>query len=351
MTLASFAALLTLVSPHQADLKRVDLAQIALSFDCPKTWEITTNKKSEVHIILPVPDAQTSATLDIYPTNFVSEPEIWQLSQEAFVRQWKEEVLGVPLLLTRVNYTEKGTAKTSATGLLYSDTARKMMYRLVAAPEDFDKADYAWRTALQTFRTFNNRPLTPQDPGKKPDPKAPPVELPATPPKHIIFDSASTGARPIKKADKIFEMVIANRKVQLRYPNDWSFKQDASGIILLSNPGVSSPVSVNVFSTLDSDTPQKALFRASSMTLDQFVKVDRREEPPSSTNLAGGTLWTVWRTGKTTNGVLKSCDACVCLGDFYLVAGYKCADLTRAAAEQKLVEALLDQMSVETSAS
>ncbi len=354
MTLVAFAALLALVSPQQTEVKRVDLAQIGLSFDCPKTWDVSSNKKAEVHIILPVPDAQTTATVDIYPTNFVSETNIWQLSQEGLaksmkreiVRQWQEEVLGVPLLLTRVNYTERGNTKTSTTGLLYSDSPRKLMYRLVSAPEDFDKADYAWRTAMQTLRTYTNRPLTPQSPGKEPDPKIPDV-LPDKPPKHIVFDTHNTGARPIKKADKSFDMVIANRKVQLRYPADWTFKQDANGVILLSNPGVANPVSITALSTLDSDAPQRALFKASSTTLDQFVKVDRREEAPSSTNLAGATLWTVWRTGKTTNGYLRTCDACVSLGDFYLLAGYKSTDATRSAAEQKLVENLLDQISVE----
>jgi len=354
MTLASFAVLLALFSPQQTELKRVDLAQIGLSFDCPKTWDVSSNKKAEVHIILPVPDAQTTATIDIYPTNFVAEPNIWQLSQEGLaksmkremVRQWQEEILGVPLLLTRVNYTERGNTKTSTTGLLYSDSPRKLMYRLVSAPEDFDKADYAWRTAMQTLRTYTSRPLAPQSPGKEPDPKTPAV-LPDKPPTHIIFDAHNTGTRPVKKADKTFDMVIANRKVQLRYPSDWEFKQDASGVILLSNPGLSSPVTVNVLSTLDSDAPQKALFKASSATLDQFVKVDRRDEAPSSTNLPGATLWTVWRTGKSANGYLRTCDACISLGDFYLLAGYKTTDNTKAAPEQKLVESLLDQMSVE----
>ncbi len=358
MTVALFASLLALAAPSQTDIKRVDLAQIALSFDCPKTWDVSTNKKSEVHIILPVPDTQTTATIDIYPINFVSDPDVWQLSQQAFskdlkremVKQWQEEILGVPLLLTRVNYMERGATKTSTTGLLYASNPRKLMYRLVSAPEDFDKADFAWRSAMQTLRTFTNRPLTAQVPGKTGDPKEP-VDLPTKPPKHIVFEGNGSGSRPIRKAEKAFDLVIANRKVQLRYPAEWTLKQETTGLISLSNAGLSVSVTINAFSTLDSESPKRALFQTSSITLDQFVKVERRTEPPEGTNLAGATLAVVWRVGTAVNGPLRTCDASVSLGDFYLIASYRSTDVARAAAEQKLVETLLDQLSIEPAAS
>ncbi len=362
MITALIASFLALQAPAQAATKKVDLAQIALSFDCPKTWEINPNKKAEVHIVLPVPDAQTSATLDIYPVNFDAEPHIWQLSQEALtkqmkrdlVRQWEEEILGVQLLLTRANYVVKSVSRTSVVGLLYNDGPRKMMYRLIAAPEDFDKADFAWRTSLLTLRSYNGRPLSPQIPGKSVvvDPKQP-VDLPTKPPKEITLSGTGpgNGSRPPKKAEKSLDLTVANRKVQLRYPADWTVAQDSAGAITMSNAGVTVPLTVSVLSTLDSDTAHRTLFKVSSETLNDFVKVNQRDEPPSATNLAGSTLERVWRNGVGDKGPLVTCDAVVGLGDFYLVLKYRTADAAKSAGERRVVEALLDQLSIESSGS
>lgn len=359
MTVAILSAALALLG-QQSDTKQVDLAQIGLSFTCPKTWEVTTNKKAEVHIVLPVPDTQDKAELDIFPVNFDSDSDTWQHMQEVFaknfkrelVRQWQEELLSVPLLLTRTNYTEKGKLEASVTGLLYSSDPRKLMYRLVASPDDFDKADYAWRSTMQSMRTYSGHALSPQVPGTdtKKDPKngKGPDILPDKPPQHVIFDGSHNGTRPVKKADKSLEVTVANRKVQFRYPSSWTVSQDASGAIQLKSPGVSTPVTVGVFSTLDSDAPQRALFKSSSATLDTFAKVDHREEAPASNNLAGATVWTIWRAGTAASGALYTCDAAVSLGDFYVLAGYRCTDSSRSQAEHKLIATLLDEISVES---
>src|SRR5262249_52880941 len=132
MTVALLASVLALSSAQQTDSKNVDLAQIGLSFSCPKSWEITTDKKANVEIVFPIPDTQHTANLNIYPVAFDQDTATWQHMQDVFgktlkrdvAKQWQEEILGVPLLLTRSNYSEKNVPLASVTGLLYSSNPK-----------------------------------------------------------------------------------------------------------------------------------------------------------------------------------------------------------------------------------
>lgn len=358
-----FTALLlttvALFSQGQAT-KRYDLPQIALSFDCPTNWTISTDKKGDTKAFIPLEGSSEKAELDIYPANFVSEKEIWQLSQATMVQQMKrkleeqseEVILGVPLLLTKFSYDETNNPKVCLVGLIYNAAPRKLYFRLTASAEDFDKAEFSWRQAMQTLRTFDGRPAKPQDPTVKVNPgksdgKKPPVseDLPTKPPT-ISEVKPANQPRPIKKAEQVLAMSVANRDLKFYYPTGWTAVRDDKGVITLTHPGVKNPIKMTLSSTLDSDPPAKALFKVSSATLDDYTKVNKRDEVPGK-NLPGSDFIYIWRSGVGQSGPLYTCDAVGWTGDFYWMIAYRSDSPASVAGERKLLEALIDQMSVE----
>lgn len=351
--ITSLIGALALRSLAQGEGKRVDLALIALSLDCPKEWVVTTDKKKNVKIVFQIPSGSTAAAVEIFPTNFVEEKDRWQLIQAEFartskrelVRQWEEEVLGVPLLLTRVNYSEGGNQKTAVNGLLYNDSARKMWYRITAAPEDFDNADYAWRTVLQTMRTFSGSALKAQVPGVKPDPKKPVDDLPTKPPTVTQIDDPTKHSRAeVRRPFKSLDVVIANRKVSFQYPDNLRVEQAPTGVIQLFIPNVSSPLLVNLFSTLDSDPSERALFKASSESLNKLLKVERRDESGPTKSISGADLHTIWRRGTGQSGILTCLDAVVSLDAFYALISW--SNPGTSISERQAIDAALRQLSV-----
>src|SRR4051812_15977869 len=99
--------------------------ELGLSFNYPKSWKVTkvkvrnrtkfdiTNPKTwrpastdnTTRFLLPVEGSKQDGTLEIYSAQFFAETDIWQYSQKDIndqmkrpvLRQWQEEILGVPL--------------------------------------------------------------------------------------------------------------------------------------------------------------------------------------------------------------------------------------------------------------
>lgn len=359
---ALFACVLALAAPQASTpqvptTQRVDLAQIGLSFDAPKEWEVTYDRRSrDYSIVVPVPDSSDAkARLVISPVNFRAEKDVWQLSQATFhknakreiVRQWEEELLGVPLLLTKVNWNVRSVAQTEVVGLHYADSPRKMMFRLTAAAEDFDKVNFVWRNALLSLRTFDGKAPQANDPNRPFDPKVKP-ELPTRPPVRNTVDSVNRPATnaSLTKGDGSFDLEVARRAVVLRYPTAWKVEAN-NGVLTLTHPNVANPVRVTVSSTLDSDPAPRALFRQASQTLADYTKVERRDEILPRPNAAAATLASVWRRGPSANGTLFTLDATVANGEFYLLAGFRSSNPATIGAERRLVEELLEQLTLE----
>ncbi len=330
----------------------LEMPDLGLAITHPKAWQISQVKKSQdVKVLMPIEGSSQRAVLELYNISFNSEKEIWQLGQKAIndrmkrelMRQWEEEFLGVPMLLTKVSYVDKEGPQILLTGLLYSRTAKKLMFRLSASPDDFDKAEFAWRETMNTIRT--GRPLRPEDPTQKPDPKAPVrTELPAP---AIVKANSLDPETKIVKPPVAIETTISNRKVELRIPGEWAGKVEEDGTVTLTNPDVTGSVKLHLASSLDSDPPGRALLKASSKTLGDFQKVSKRDELTPEKNRAGASLSSVWRTGTTAQGDLYTCDAVVFNGDFYFIAQFRSVNASRIGAERKLIESLLANCTLE----
>jgi len=336
----------------KSDQASLELPDIGLAMAYPKTWQVSPVKKSsDYKILIPIEGSSQKAELEIYNVAFDAEKDIWQLSQKGIndrmkrdiMRQWEEELIGVPLLLTKVTYSDKEGPHISLTGLMYSRTPKKLMFRLTASPDDYDKAEYVWREAMQTFRTGVE--FKPEDPNKKPD-KTKGQQISMPPPIVTKPKSLDDGGKIVKPALSI-EATVSGRKVLLRFPTGWAAKAADTGVITLTHPDVSGSVVVTLSSTLDSDPPQRALFIASSKTLNDFQKVTKRDETEPGPNKAGATLATVWRVGTAAQGDLFTCDAVGSHGDFYFIFGYRTTNASKIGGERKAVETLLQTMTVD----
>jgi hypothetical protein len=217
------------------------------------------------------------------------------------------------------------------------------MFRLSAAPDDFDKAEFSWRESMNTIRT--GRPWTPEDPNLKPDPSQP--QRTQLPPPVVTKPNSLDGKEKIVKPPVSVSATVAGRKVEIRLPSDWAGKVGEDGQITLTHPEVTNAVILSLASSLDSDPPQKALLLASSKTLGDFEKVTKRDETVPDRNRAGATVASVWRSGSGIKGDLFTCNAVVVSGDNYALISYRCVDMGKIGNERKLVESLLNSCTIE----
>src|SRR4051812_31553063 len=85
----------------QADTATYINSRLDLRLSYPKTWQVSTNKKGETRVLVPVEGSSEKALLEIFPVSFRSDASVWQLSQvgvnktmkREIDRQWQEELL------------------------------------------------------------------------------------------------------------------------------------------------------------------------------------------------------------------------------------------------------------------
>jgi hypothetical protein len=356
MKIAAFLSLVAVLGMARVaaaqEVAVLEMPDLGLALTHPKAWQVNKVQKSnDLKVLIPIEGSSQRAVLELYGVGFNSEKEVWQLGQKAInekmkretMRQWEEEILNVPILLSKFNFVEKDGPQILLTGLVFSHTDKKLMFRLIASPDDFDKAEFVWREVMNSFRT--SRPWTPEDPSKKPDPNAP--KRTSLPPPIIVKPNSLDAEAKVTKPPVVVAAQVAGRKVEVRIPSEWAGKVLEDGTIQLSHPEVAGSVQLALASTLDSDPSQKALLVASSKTLGTFQKVAKRDETLPAVNKAGAQLATVWRVGTDPKGDLFTCDASIAKGDFYGIAAFRTTSTSKIGAERKLVESLLQNCTIE----
>ncbi|HRK20232.1 MAG TPA: hypothetical protein PLX06_00385 [Fimbriimonadaceae bacterium] len=344
---------------------------IGISLSHPANWKVTP-KKQDAWITIPLKNGTMVAGLNLVAATFQAETDVWQKSQEHInnqlgfevLRQWQEEILGVPFLLTKVR---SGAGKlASATravpglpndqplitliGLVYSATPRKLMFRLSAPEGGYDDAEFLLRQSLESLRTLDGRLPQPEDPNRKPDPNEPVPTTPTRPPTKTTIGAVgggTSGANGEKvRAPQVFEALAATRKIGFYFPNGWAVEKSEDGKLSLANKDLSLNLGLELNSTLDSEPPLRALMKASAESLKRFEKVGKREENSPKTNKAGALIIRVIRTGTGSGGNIWSFESVGGSTDFYfLLRGGGSGELT--AATRKALEDLIESLSVE----
>ncbi|HZH98107.1 MAG TPA: hypothetical protein VEX38_03980, partial [Fimbriimonadaceae bacterium] len=324
-----------------------------ISFTHPKAW-IVENEKTNSKITIPLEGSEQKATLEIYSIAFNADTEIWQATQKNIFQQmkaevldqWKEEILRVPLLLTKARMETNGVPMITVAGLVYSATPRKLSFRLVAPASDFEKADFQWRTAQQTIRTLDGTLPQVEDPTRKPTPEdlRPVGKLP---PRKTTWKAPSAADQPAVKGEVATEVQVGGQSARLLVPAGWTVEKGESAITL-KNAGISSPVSVSVYSTLDSGMPGRALFQASGRQLGQFAKVIKREEKGPMMSKSHSEIVYIFRSGSAEGGKsFYSAEAAGANGNLYWILTWTGSDAAAYARDRAALENLIQIMSIE----
>lgn len=324
--------------------------QLNFTFEYPTAWKVTTTKKAVSTIVLPIPDSEEKATIEVYSVAFQREPELWLGLQRTLAenmkaevqRQWTEDLLGVPLLLTQMATAERATLQ----GLLYSATDHKFLFRLEAPPTVFAQAVNAWRAVWPSFRTVDGSLPTREDPDRVSTPADPKKPVAVRPPPVTVLSETKTAIDP-DLAPVTIACRAANRDLVLRVPEGWSGVVGSDGMLELKHAELPGTLKVAVLSTLDSDSPSRALFKASGASLDRFQVVAKREEPRPARNRAGAEIATVWRAGTGPSGELRALNAVGAKGDFYWLFTYEWAPSEPESKTRALLFGLAGAMSVE----
>ncbi len=325
---------------------------LGLQFTHPAGWKVSKKEKDRTFISIPVSGSTEPAELQVIRTDFHADKDIFQAVQlrineqmkRQVVRQWEQDILGVPMLFTRINFQDKGVSKSVLTGLFNTRTSLKMLVRLTSREADYDAVSYEFHQAMETLRTTDGKIPLADDPGIKLDPA--PKKPVALPPPAKVIDGDKKVVESVKPTQTA-EATVSLRKVKLLYPEGWTAEPAEGNKLVLKHPEVRDPLVVELYTTLDSDPPQRALFKTSTASLALFTQVTAREDKAAAVNKAGATISSVWRTGKTEKGELASYEAAGSEGEYYFLTSYKQTDMALYRVERKLVEALIDLLTLE----
>lgn len=366
MRIALLLAAAVLAPMQTPETKTYADPQLGLSFTYPGTWALQTPppqkgkkgkpKADEQTAVfkLPIAGSSEQAELTVVRAGFSGSPDTWQQVQldanknlkREVTRQWQQEILNVPMLLTRINYSDGGVSKTTLTGLLYSATPLKLLFRLTGPSGDFDKVQYEFTTAMESLRTTSGKLPTEQEAGKPVEPAKPapdPREL-----KHPLIDPTAVVVKhkPLIKAPELVNFSVGAKKVALRYPKSWTVSDVKGATLTLHNPRLSGAIQLSGFSTTDAVSPQNALIDAAAHSLAGFDTAER-EDQPAKANLAGTPVAVVWRYGKAGKTELGTVDFVITSGDYYVVGSYKSKPGTSFGGERKAIKELVSSVSVE----
>lgn len=308
-------------------------------------------KPEEGTVVFSIPGTNGAAPseLTIVRASFSGAPEKWQQIQadanrnqkRDVERQWQQEILGVPLLLTRIGYTKEGTATTTLTGLLYNAAAYKLLFRLTGPAATFDTAQYEFTQAMETLRTTDDTLPKVQEPDK---PVSPPPGAPTPDQKHALFEKPK--AKP-KVAPATLDVAVGDRKMLLRVPEGWKLEKFEGDTATLRHSSVKSPLIIKLFPVGTTTRPTDALITAANASFEEFKTVSLREDTPGTPNKAGNPMLAIWRKGVSASGPLASVDAVVVVGDYYmLIAGRPTAG-DELQSERKTIQSLIDIVGLE----
>lgn len=350
--------------PTNPDVLQYQNLTLGLKFEYPKTWQVVTDKRGQSKFLIPIEGTSDRAVVEVEPVSFRQEKDSWQITQLAFnkskkretVRQWEEEILGVPLLLTEAKYNERGSERQVVSGLIYTFGFNKMLYRVTASPEQFANVDYSWRQVLQSLRTWTGELPKVEDPSveikvnnpkdRTNNPNRPPDD--DIPHPTVPNEIKTSNTRKFVKEPVVSQTELNGLKVEFHVPADWKLTPGADGTYTLTSSALDGKVDLKLQSQAATFAPATALAQASGASLAEFASVDKRDDDFPKFNKAGMPVAQVWRVGKTASGAMMSLDASGQSGDAYFIASYKTADIAKFKAIRKVIESLLDRMSIET---
>lgn len=224
ITAALVLAGLTWQTPQAPETATYNNFVLNLAFSYPKSWSVSTNNKKETTKMTIPLGGSTKATVEIFDAIYGAEPDAWQKVQidinkqlgREIVRQWQEEILGVPMLFTKVHYYDKGVDTQALTGLLYNRSYKKLLLRMVAPTGSYDAVELDLRNALQSLRTLNGSTLKPETPNRPvlPEETKPDINPGVV---KVTYLKPTSAKERIRKGEQVEKLVTGGKSVEFHY--------------------------------------------------------------------------------------------------------------------------------------
>ncbi|HMS55924.1 MAG TPA: hypothetical protein PKA27_11040 [Fimbriimonadaceae bacterium] len=295
--LATLVALSLLVSPQDAVYKN---EKMGFEFTYPATWK-RSETATGTNLSIPISEGK-SATLELFDIDFRAAVEVWQNVEKASAdqhrrtveRQWQEEVLGVPMLLTKANINGEQGNQTFFSGLLYTASPRKLRFILISPTDVADQAELAWRKCLESLRTVDGKLPASESPDRAPE------IIPTVKPPTLMKPRNTKNGEPVR-GSQVIPIEVGELKTSVYLPEGWTLKVKDSSLIL-ENPKIQGSLTFQSWKVGDDSAPGKMLGQASGKSLDTFKSVLLREDKGPLVAGSGATVAWVKRTGTTDSG-------------------------------------------------
>ncbi|HRI43658.1 MAG TPA: hypothetical protein PLL78_01475 [Fimbriimonadaceae bacterium] len=331
--------------------KMFNSPELDLSFQHPANWKVIPGKKGDTKLEIPLAGGG-KATLEIFSVAFREPAERWQEYQlmanqnlkRTVDRQWQEEVLGSPLLMTRIFYTVKAEPMATLVGLMYRSHPKKLNFRLTASSSVYEEAERSWREALQSLRTMSGSMPEAENPDRI-------VDTPIVPPKvekpkpQVTFSAKGPTPSKLYRGPVKVSARAAGKDILLLLPDGWRADPDGDAFIL-TRKGFNGVVRMEVAGTLDSPPAQRALLASAAKTLGEFAQVTMRDESRPVTTKAGALLQIVRREGRSMDGGLVILHASGASGDYYWLLTYRANDPKHFRRDSGSLDSLMNGASV-----
>ncbi len=297
---------------------------VNFSFTFPQKWMYRAEQYSQF-IEIPLPNGgQAVAELSVVQVR--SSATQWQATQaelahskaEEVERQWQDQVIDFPLLLTRISSGEEKYL----VGLIYSDRLDKMTFRLTMPADQALVAETAW---LEAFKSL--------------EPYATYDQSEAVPPRAILDADWNEPGQP----DGIRKLVPhAGAKAAVEMPPNWTLKEE-NGFLRLETEGLKGTIILSLHEGTIHDS-RNALRDEVAATLGVFENVRLRNDLPERRTKNLVWLNAVERQGRSQVGEIVRIHASGYLGGHYWMLEYRAPSVSSGRADKDRLTELFDYL-------
>ena len=287
--------MLSAVLLTQNETKVYEDKSLDLRFDYPQTWKL---RKERLFDVMEFNVGEEVIQVRLMKTNMTYPAAHWQEVMSVMnnqggrivLKQWEEELLGVPLLMTRFREGEGANIRVVLTGLLYGARPDKFNFRLSSSEKAATEAEETWFKVLLTMRTVSG--LMPNE--KPPETGATDPGTTSTNSKtYVLEPETNRPPKPVRGSIRV--VADAERGIYAYFPDGWNL---ADGIA-----SHSSGLKVKLESeTAPLDLAKKNWLAAAGLLLQDLASVSERGETKAGYNKAAFTVGYMWRKGVIANG-------------------------------------------------
>ncbi len=316
-----------------------------LEMQIPNDWKAV---KERVRQVITFTTAAGPARVEVFASKYLQPAADWQnmhktvneQMQRKVDRQWEEEILGVPMLLTKVTYTEPKEGDVGVLiGLLYSKASDKFHFRMVVPRSGYDEAETAWRTALLTLRTTTGQLPAVEDGRLDNIPKPPPVQAGQT----INLANQPQKTAPLGPVKVPF--TVGNRSGVMRF--DRGITTEGGNDFQIKVPGLPESVRASVYNSVDSPASGLYVMQEANKDLNRFTTVTSRQNMGPKRSSVGNQIFSVVRSGQVTGATVNTFLGVIDAGDFYLVMRFESGDVKSWDRYKRTLDTLLERTGFE----